>query len=72
LPNLFEISGKSAVFRAAGTIRARAVLANPDRVFTPGLYARVSLQALLIDGPRVVQSSLAVGDKAVLRLRSVH
>jgi multidrug efflux system membrane fusion protein len=27
-----------------GTIRARAVLRNPDRVFTPGLFARVRLQ----------------------------
>jgi len=27
-----------------GTIRARAVLPNPDRVFTPGLFARVRLQ----------------------------
>src|SRR3546814_194168 len=26
---------------ATGTIRARAVLPNPDRVFTPGLFARV-------------------------------
>ena len=38
-----------------GTIRLRAVVANPERVFTPGLYARVQLQgassasALLID-----------------------
>ena len=38
-----------------GTIRVRAVVPNPDRVFTPGLYARVQLQAassadaLLID-----------------------
>lgn len=38
-----------------GTIRARAVVPNPDRVFTPGLYARVQLEAakaapaLLID-----------------------
>ena len=27
-----------------GTIRARAVLRNPDRVFTPGLFARVQLE----------------------------
>src|SRR3546814_5138993 len=27
-----------------GTIRARAVLPNPDRVFTPGLFARVQVQ----------------------------
>ncbi|WP_149195073.1 efflux RND transporter periplasmic adaptor subunit [Luteimonas suaedae] len=38
-----------------GTIRARAVVANPERVFTPGLHARVQLEgataseALLID-----------------------
>lgn len=38
-----------------GTIRARAVLPNPDRVFTPGLFARVQLEgsgefkAMLID-----------------------
>lgn len=28
-----------------GTIRVRAVVPNPERVFTPGLYARVQLQA---------------------------
>jgi multidrug efflux system membrane fusion protein len=43
-----------------GTIRARAVVANPDRVFTPGLFARVQLEgtgtfdALLIDGKAVM------------------
>lgn len=45
---------------ATGTIRARAVLRNPDRVFTPGLFARVQLegsaefQALLIDDKAVM------------------
>ncbi|MBX3712919.1 MAG: efflux RND transporter periplasmic adaptor subunit [Lysobacter sp.] len=45
---------------ATGTIRARAVLANPDRRFTPGLFARVQLeggahaQALLIDDKAVL------------------
>lgn len=40
---------------ATGTIRARAVLANPDRAFTPGLFARVQIEgtgefrALLVD-----------------------
>jgi multidrug efflux system membrane fusion protein len=40
---------------ATGTIRVRAVLDNKDRVFTPGLFARVKLlgsskySALLID-----------------------
>lgn len=28
---------------SAGTIRARALLSNPDRTFTPGLFARVRL-----------------------------
>ena len=43
-----------------GTIRARAVLPNPDRVFTPGLFARVQLQgsgefdALLVDDKAVL------------------
>jgi len=43
-----------------GTIRARAVLPNPDRAFTPGLFARVQLeggnpsQALLIDDKAVL------------------
>ena len=43
-----------------GTIRARAVLANPERVFTPGLFARVQVEgsaefaALLIDEKAVL------------------
>lgn len=43
-----------------GTIRARAVLDNTDRVFTPGLFARVQLigsepeKALLIDDKAVL------------------
>jgi membrane fusion protein, multidrug efflux system len=43
-----------------GTIRARAVLPNPDRVFTPGLFARVQLE-----GSQASQA-LLVDDKAVL------
>lgn len=45
---------------ATGTIRARAVLKNTDRRFTPGLFARVQLegdaraQALLIDDKAVL------------------
>jgi membrane fusion protein, multidrug efflux system len=45
---------------ATGTIRARAVLPNPDRRFTPGLFARVQLEgdarakALLIDDKAVL------------------
>lgn len=45
---------------ATGTIRARAVLPNKDRVFTPGLFARVQLEgsaefkAMLIDDKAVL------------------
>ena len=45
---------------STGTIRARAVLSNPDRVFTPGLFARVRLQgsgeieSMLIDARAVL------------------
>ncbi|WP_417472281.1 efflux RND transporter periplasmic adaptor subunit [Luteimonas mephitis] len=45
---------------ATGTIRARAVLPNPDRVLTPGLFARVQVQgsgefeAMLIDDKAVL------------------
>lgn len=43
-----------------GTIRARAVLRNPDRVFTPGLFARVQLEgsgrfkAMLVDDQAIL------------------
>lgn len=43
-----------------GTIRARAVLPNPDRVFTPGLFARVQLEGA------ASQRAMLVDDKAVL------
>lgn len=43
-----------------GTIRARAVVANPDRVFTPGLFARVQ-----IEGSAQFKAML-IDDKAVL------
>ncbi len=43
-----------------GTIRARAVLPNPDHVFTPGLFARVQLE-----GSSQARAML-VDDKAVL------
>jgi multidrug efflux system membrane fusion protein len=45
---------------ATGTIRARAVLPNPDRVFTPGLFARVQLE-----GSKQAPAML-IDDKAVL------
>ncbi len=43
-----------------GTVRARAVLSNADRIFTPGLFARVQFvsgqkaQALLIDDKAIL------------------
>ena len=43
-----------------GTIRARAVLRNPARLFTPGLFARVQLEG------RGESQALLVDDKAVL------
>ncbi|WP_141454040.1 efflux RND transporter periplasmic adaptor subunit [Pseudoxanthomonas sp. z9] len=48
------------VDRSTGTIRARAVLDNKDRLFTPGLYARVRLL-----GSGEFKAAL-VDDKAVL------
>ncbi|HEY5851379.1 MAG TPA: efflux RND transporter periplasmic adaptor subunit [Lysobacter sp.] len=45
---------------ATGTIRARAVLRNPDRIFTPGLFARVQLE-----GSTSVKAML-IDEKAVL------
>ena len=43
-----------------GTIRARAVVPNPDRRFTPGLFARVQLEG------SGVFHALLIDDKAVL------
>ncbi|MGY1410731.1 MULTISPECIES: efflux RND transporter periplasmic adaptor subunit [unclassified Luteimonas] len=45
---------------ATGTIRARAVLRNPDGLFTPGMFARVQLEG----GARF--DALLVDDKAVM------
>jgi multidrug efflux system membrane fusion protein len=45
---------------ATGTIRGRAVLANPDGVFTPGLFARVRLMGAR---PR---AAMLIHDQAVL------
>jgi membrane fusion protein, multidrug efflux system len=43
-----------------GTVRARAVLPNADRIFTPGLYARVRF----VSGHKA--DALLIDDKAVL------
>jgi len=45
---------------ATGTIRARVILTNPNRIFTPGLYARVRLES---SGE---QQALLIDDRAVL------
>ncbi|MEO8699598.1 MAG: efflux RND transporter periplasmic adaptor subunit [Kofleriaceae bacterium] len=45
---------------ATGTIRVRAVVANPDHRFTPGLYARVRIA----EGGTV--KAMLVDDKAIL------
>ncbi len=50
----------NALDPATGTIRARAVLANPGGVFTPGLFARVQL---LGSGQR---PALLIHDQAIL------
>jgi multidrug efflux system membrane fusion protein len=65
-----------------GTIRARAVLPNPDRTFTPGLFARVQLeasgefQALLIDDKAVLTDQdrkyvYVVGDGGVAQRKDI-
>ncbi|CAB5682014.1 Efflux pump periplasmic linker BepF [Delftia tsuruhatensis] len=48
-----------------GTVRMRARLPNPDRLLTPGLFARVQLQAGQGDGGGE-QQALLIDDKAVL------
>jgi membrane fusion protein, multidrug efflux system len=45
---------------STGTIRARALLSNTDRSFTPGMFARIQLQG----GGKI--QALLVDDKAVL------
>jgi multidrug efflux system membrane fusion protein len=50
----------NALNPSTGTIRARAVLANKDRVFTPGLFARVQL---LGSGQR---DTILVNERALL------
>ena len=70
----------NALDPATGTIRARAVLPNPDGVFTPGLFARVRLlgasqkdalliheQAVLTDQDRRFVYIVGKGDAAERR-----
>ncbi len=46
-----------------GTIRARARLANPDGVFTPGLFARVRLLGATLDGALLVHEQAVLTDQ---------
>jgi multidrug efflux system membrane fusion protein len=50
----------NALNPATGTIRARAVVPNPDNRFTPGLFARVRLLG------ETVKSALLIHEQAVL------
>lgn len=50
----------NAINPATGTIRGRAVLANPDGVFTPGLFARVRLMGA------TPSEAMLIHDQAVL------
>ncbi len=45
---------------ATGTIRARALLGNDDRIFTPGLFARVKLMG------RNISNALLIDEKSVM------
>lgn len=44
---------------ATGSVRMRAVLANPDRALAPGLFARVQV------GSGVAENSIVINDRAV-------
>jgi multidrug efflux system membrane fusion protein len=60
-PHLGTISFfDNQVNSAVGTIRVRAVLPNPKRIFTPGLFVRVQL----ISGRK--ENALLIDDKAVM------
>lgn len=60
-PHLGTISFfDNQVDSAVGTIRVRAVLPNPTRIFTPGLFVRVQL----VSGRK--ENTLLIDDKAVM------
>lgn len=50
----------NAIDPATGTLRVRAVFANPNKLLVPGLYVRVRI-------PRSIEGSLLVPDTAVQR-----
>jgi len=53
----------NALNPATGTIRARARLANPDGVFTPGLFARVQLLGARRDGALLIHEQAVLTDQ---------
>lgn len=53
----------NAVDPATGTIFARAELANPDGVFTPGLFARVQLLGERLDSALLVHPQAVLTDQ---------
>lgn len=53
----------NAVEPATGTIFARAELANPDGVFTPGLFARVQLLGERLDSALLVHPQAVLTDQ---------
>ncbi len=68
---------------ATGTIRARALVQNPDRILTPGLFARVQLlagnpfEAMLVDDRAVLTDQnrkfvYVVGDDGTAQRRDVR
>jgi RND family efflux transporter MFP subunit len=72
----------NVIDRATGTIRGRAQFSNADRLFTPGLFARVQIpasdpyQALLVPDEAIGTEQVrmfiyVVGDDGVARQRFV-
>ncbi len=53
----------NALNPATGTIRARARLANPDGVFTPGLFARVRLLGASVENALLVHEQALLTDQ---------
>lgn len=53
----------NALNPATGTIRARARLANPDGVFTPGLFARIRLLGASVENALLVHEQALLTDQ---------
>lgn len=64
----YPYSGKivfidNALNPTTGTIRARALLANPDGAFTPGLFARVRLLGATLDNALLIHEQALLTDQ---------